>query len=125
MKMTSNPVHVDLSLLKKDTLGNKAVLSKLIVLFIKSIDEFTSALKIFWPGDQWEELYSAAHKIKPIIPMFGITELSEEIYELESLLKNKGDKQSINTIVEKCHVVLAEVKHELENELTPVPHEKF
>lgn len=123
--MTRNPIHVDLSMLKKDTLGNKDVLSQLIVLFLKSIDEFTSALKIFWPGNQWEELHSAAHKIKPIIPMFGIAALSDEIIELEALLKNNGDKQRITALIEKCEVVLAEVKLELENELTPVPHEKF
>ena len=124
MKQTRNPIHVDLSMLKKDTLGNTEVMSKLIVLFLKSIDEFTSNLKIFWPSNEYDTLYSAAHKIKPIIPMFGVTSLSNELIEFEALLKNNGDKERINAIVEKCFIVLAQVKLELENELTPEPHEK-
>lgn len=112
-----NYQYIDLQSLKEDTLGNIEIQTELMVMFLTLIDEYTEVLNSELPNKNWEALYSATHRIKPNIRMFGIAKLEPVILELEDKLRKEENLKGIEELLQTVQVGFKEVKNELEVEL--------
>lgn len=111
-----NYQYIDLQSLKEDTLGNAEIQREIMVMFLKLIEEYDDVLNSELPNKNWEALYSATHRIKPNIRMFGITKLEPVILELEDKLRKEENLGGIDELFHTVQIGFKEVKNELELE---------
>ncbi len=90
--------------LKKTAAGNTDFVKKMIQLFIDETPSSVDTIKNSFQSQDWPNVKSAAHKIKPSFAILDINELKDEIVEIEkhaNQMPNPESQEVLNTLVPK------------------------
>lgn len=95
--------------------GNTVFISKMLQLFQTNAREGMDELKVSFEHRDFAQVKKIAHRIKPSIKMMRISEISEEISELEKEVEVQQDSPRIKFIVMHIEEVLNEVLKDLKD----------
>lgn len=93
--------------------GDYAFINKMVDMFIQMVPEAVDRMVTALANEDYEDLGSAAHKIKPSIDMMGITSLRQKIRDLEQWGKGRTNLEQIPTLLNDVIHTLNEVIHQL------------
>jgi len=95
--------------------GNDSFVDKMVNLFIELTPELMNRIKSGLIENDFEEIKSAAHKMKPSIDMMGIIKLKNEIRNIEKLALERADVMTLNNAINYLDLTLSTVMHQLKN----------
>jgi len=87
----------DISFLKSFTGDDTERMVKYINNFLSMAPEKIAAMKSKLEGRSWEELRSAAHKLKPQLAYMGINSIKEDIQQIEDYA---GEEKNLELLPE-------------------------
>jgi CheY-like chemotaxis protein/HPt (histidine-containing phosphotransfer) domain-containing protein len=98
--------------------GNKEFIAKMIAVFVEQTTEVIEKISAAIPVDNFKEVSSLIHKIKPSVESLGITSIIKELKLLEKIAKDTNDKKQIAALFSLIKEVLEKAVIQLkENEL--------
>lgn len=109
--------YIDLTFLYEETQNESSILILLIESFLKDLEEFFGVVDKEFKNKNWKALYEAAHKIKPSISMFGISEMELLIHLLSQKFREEKHLDGAGEILDKCKEIFKHIKEELLIEL--------
>lgn len=112
-----NYQYINLQSIKEDTLGDTPILKEIMGVFIEFIDDYITVVNEQLKNKNWQALFQATHKIKPNIPMFGISSLENTFLQLDHNFRNEVNLETVDDLVDNAIFILNEVKKELLTEL--------
>lgn len=95
--------------------GNKEFVNKMVNLFIELTPELLNRINTGLIESDYDEIKSAAHKMKPSIDMMGIVSLKNEIRNLEKLALDRADVVTIKNAIVYLETTLEKVINQLKN----------
>ncbi len=95
--------------------GNAEFVDKMVNLFLELTPELLNRIKTGLIDSNYEEIKSAAHKMKPSIDMMGINLLRNEIRNIERLALEQGDVMSLKNAITYLDETLNKVMIQLRN----------
>jgi PAS domain S-box-containing protein len=117
---SSNPAikkDYDLSALKIISRGNEEFVNKMIRLFIKTIPSSLQTMKKAFQEKDFKTLQAIAHRIKPSINDMGITDITDEIKQIELLALEDPHSDALPRLLEKTEKVLDKVIDQMKKEV--------
>jgi HPt (histidine-containing phosphotransfer) domain-containing protein len=100
--MNPDTTYIDLSYLEEFTRGDKQKLHRYLEMYLKTapsvINEFQSLLE----QQNLADLKLKAHSIKPQAQYLGIAALKDVLIEIESIIRNNGNKDKLPRLVEEA-----------------------
>jgi HPt (histidine-containing phosphotransfer) domain-containing protein len=91
---------------------------EMVVIFTNSIPETLTKMSEALENQDYENVYKAAHSLKPSLHIFGIDDLYKTIREIESLSKNKENFNSLYLLIAqvqlKMEIVLMQLRKDFE-----------
>ncbi len=106
-------MKTNLTYLKTLSGGNVTVLREMIDLFIEQIKEILEGMNKSLEKQDWLSLSQLAHKAKSSVAIMGMSELEEELRNLELLSSEKKEENTYNSRVEKfskeCKLAIEEL----------------
>ena len=93
--------------------GNTEFVDKMVTLFIELTPGIMNRIKIGLIEGNFEEIKSAAHKMKPSIDMMGITLLKPEVRNIEKLALENPDPMTLKIAITAFETTLMRVMHQL------------
>lgn len=107
-------MKTDLSYLQNMTDGNMELIQEMIDIFISQVKEYGQKMKQLFKEKKWMELSKLAHKAKASVAIMGMSELSEELKELEIMAKEKKHINKYHDFIHKfindCDEAVKELK---------------
>ncbi|MFY8189119.1 MAG: Hpt domain-containing protein [Flavobacterium sp.] len=110
----------DLSVLEKMSRGDQSFINKMMSIFIDVTKENTVKMEQFIAQDDWKNMKSVAHKIKPSIDQLEIKSLKEIIRWLEQYDPESMSKSTWTSHVTTTISVLNEVKNKFEQKISNI-----
>jgi CheY-like chemotaxis protein len=110
----------DLAVLEKMSRGDQSFIRKMMSIFIDVTKENTVKMEQFLVQDDWKNMKSVAHKIKPSIDQLEIKSLKEIIRWLEQYDPETMSKTTWTTNVKTTISVLNEVKNKFEQKISNI-----
>lgn len=105
---------IDLSYLEQVCGGNKAMVLKMIDLFVDQTPKQIESMNTYLKEENWQEFFNVAHKAKSSLAMMGVKSLQRPMENLEDFSKNKKELGSIPDILkhvgETCQLILKEIE---------------
>ncbi len=109
----------DLTELKQMAGENQEFIDKMILTFIQNSEDLIEKFRLFLPGEKWEEIGEAAHKVLPSYRHLKI----DHIVRILTKIKNKTLLDSdynavpplINSAIEEIERLLPEIKKEIKH----------
>ena len=116
--MTSENTYVDLSYLEEFTRGDKQKLRRYLDMYLKTapqvIDEFSGLLS----QQNYDDLKLKAHSIKPQAQYLGIAALKDVLVEIESIIRDHGDKEKLAYLVSEAERIGQAAEEEINGYLS-------
>ena len=108
---------IDLSYLEDMTNGDNGVMAEMITLLLEETPKHLKNIQQALSDENWKQLASEAHKIKPMMLYVGLTDLNELTKELETRGKNEEGLEKIPDLVhqldEGFHAVMDELQEKI------------
>ena len=98
----------DLSQLEELAGGDEDFINSMVSTFLEHTPNQLEELKKARQVGDLPTMGKIAHKIKPNIDMFGLTDITDTIRELEQMGKNEEDKPEIKDKIQQVDKVLQE-----------------
>ena len=95
--------------------GNKEFVMTMVNMFVELTPELVNRIKKGLIDNNYDEIKSAAHKLKPSIDMMGIELIKNEIREIEKLALNKADVYTLNNKIVFLENTLNKVLEQLKS----------
>ena len=111
---------IDLSYLEQVCCGNKALVAKVIDLFIEQTPQQMEQLRKHSVSGDWHEFFNVAHKVKSSLSMLGVRSLESSIRELEEYSKNKVKLHVIPNLLDHVADTCEHILKEIENNYIPL-----
>lgn len=108
---------IDLSYLEDMTGGDNEVMIEMINLLIEETPKHLDNIKKAQDSENWTQLRSEAHKVKPMFLYVGLTELNEICKELEDNAKNKSDLESNSELITRLDTGFNDVVGDLKRKV--------
>jgi hypothetical protein len=89
--------------------GNQLFINKMTDLFIELMPQIISELEIGLKEQNYQRIYSAAHKAKTSIDMLGIDSLKDTIRDLEKNALKDQNVDQIKPLIEKVSKIIEQV----------------
>ncbi|MBR9860652.1 Hpt domain-containing protein [bacterium] len=105
----------DLSQLEAVASGSQEFIDKMVDMFINMSPDLINRIKTGLADQDWEEVRSAAHKMKPSIDMMGISSLTGKIREIEGNAKTQENLEDIPELVNFLETEITQVSIQLKN----------
>ncbi|MBE9469413.1 MAG: response regulator [Bacteroidetes bacterium] len=105
---------VNLSYLKSVAENDNNIIIEFINIFKSQIPEFIEELNTAYNDKKWQELSSVAHRAKSSVAMLGISELADDMKNLEICAKEEKEIEKYPLIISKFEKILKLVLHELD-----------
>ncbi|MEN9522970.1 MAG: hypothetical protein RL065_1347 [Bacteroidota bacterium] len=112
---SSNHALYNLNTLQKISKGNENFINKFIHLFITQTPNNINIIRESYQTQNFELLKSVIHKIKPIIENLEISDLHDDIKQIDLFVKNNDDNSDLPLLIEKVCFTLSEVVDQLKN----------
>lgn len=109
---------IDLSYLEDMTGGDTEVVIEMIELFIEQTPEHIAAIKNAKYEQNWSQLRSEAHKVKPMFLYVGLLDLNEVCKDIEDSAKNEEDLDTLADKIEKLETGFNEVVEPLKQKIS-------
>lgn len=93
--------------------GNAEFVDKMVNLFIELTPELLNRIKTGLIENNYDEIKSAAHKMKPSIDMMGINLLKNEIRNIERLAMDRADVMTMKNAITYLDTTLVQVMDQL------------
>ncbi|NOZ45380.1 MAG: response regulator [Chlorobi bacterium] len=114
IKMSESLKHVNLKYLENISDGNNDLINGMIDIFKTQVPEFIKEFREYLKAKNWESLGAAAHRAKSSLAMMGITELEEDIKNLEIFAKQEKNIELFPGIIDKFETICNESIPELD-----------
>ena len=103
----------ELSQLEAVAAGSQEFIDKMVNMFLSLSPELVQRMRNGLAAQDWEEVRSAAHKLKPSIDMMGITSLHDKIREIEGNAKTSSNLDEIPRLLDELDDTLNKVYSQL------------
>ncbi len=114
IKMAESFKHVNLSYLENISEGNNELIIGMIDIFKTQVPEFINEMYKCVKENDWQMLGAIAHRSKSSISMMGITEIEEDVKNLEISAKEEKDTDGFPAVIQKLQTVCESALIELE-----------
>ena len=94
-------MNLDLSYLKDMAEGDERLIIEMITIFEEQSLDYSNRMRLYYVQGNWKDLALLAHKAKPSAAVVGLSELAEELKELEILSCELKDPVRSLKIIEK------------------------
>jgi HPt (histidine-containing phosphotransfer) domain-containing protein len=105
--------NIDLSYLKSVTDGDEDLIKELVDIFKTQVPEYLTEFNDAFEQKDTESLSKIAHKSKSSVAIMGLSELAEQLSQLEKEAKEKGFsddyKKYILLFEEQCNGAIEEL----------------
>lgn len=110
----------DLSMILGLAGGDIDYVKEIIRIYIDSMPEYLKELNVSFEKKEWKEVEEHAHKMRAPASYFGVLELKEILFKIESDIQNHVNDNSLEALMGSVnHFVLTSVK-ELKEELEKI-----
>lgn len=106
---------IDLSYLEQVCSGNKALVAKMIDLFIQQTPLQMEKLWKHSSNGDWHEFFNVAHKVKSSLAMMGVKSLESSMESLEAYSKNKIELHTVPDLLKHVENTCKHILKEIEN----------
>lgn len=106
-----------LSQLNSIASGNDAFVIKLVNMFLEKTPNIVNRIELGIKNQDWQEVRSASHKMKPSIDMMGIEVLYNIVRSIEHNAKMETNLEQIPALFEELKTTLADVFEQLRNDV--------
>ena len=110
---------VNLQYLKDTADGNNNLISEIINIFLNQTPEFLIKLDQASGSQNWNEVKTIAHKMKPTVSYVGISALTDTIKKIEDYSEQKVNLKEIPSLINNlkniCETAFIELRKELKN----------
>jgi HPt (histidine-containing phosphotransfer) domain-containing protein len=103
----------ELSQLEAVAAGSQEFVNKMVDMFLSLSPELVNRMKSSLNAKDWDDLRSAAHKLKPSIDMMGIASLTGKIREIEGNAKTQTQLDSLPNLLKELEETLENVYDQL------------
>ncbi len=107
-------MKVDLSYLREMSGGNKPLVIEMISIFTNQVKEFGDEMDRLYASKQYQLLGKLAHKAKSSVSIMGLTELANNLKDLENSAAEGNKIESYPVIISLFKSVTADAVKELE-----------
>lgn len=119
LKKFSTSFHVvmitDLNYLKTMSGGDSKFIQEMIDLFREQIEEYRQTMPELLRKKEYDSLSKMAHKAKSSVAVMGMTEVADQLKELEILAQEEKEvdryESMINEFLEKSQLAIQELEH--------------
>lgn len=94
-------MDLDLSYLKDMAEGDERLILEMISIFEEQSVDYSYRMRLYYGQGNWKDLALLAHKAKPSAAIVGLSELAEELKELEIISYEIKDPVRSLRIIEK------------------------
>ncbi|MFT6112755.1 MAG: HPt (histidine-containing phosphotransfer) domain-containing protein [Bacteroidia bacterium] len=105
----------DLEQLNAIAAGNEDFVIKMVNMFLKMTPELVGRIEAGLQTQNWAEVQSAAHKMKPSVDMMGVKSLHDVIRAIEGNAKTESNLEQIPELYFKLSETLENVYEQLRN----------
>lgn len=109
---------IDLSYLQEMTNGDNEVIVEMITLLLEETPKHLETIRKALNEEDWKQLASESHKVKPMMLYVGLTDLNEITKELETRGKSGEGLDKIPRLVSRLEEGFSDVKVELQEKVT-------
>ncbi|NUM32543.1 MAG: Hpt domain-containing protein [Bacteroidetes bacterium] len=95
--------------------GNKEFVMTMVNMFIELTPDLINKIKKGLVDNNYDEIKSQAHKLKPSIDMMGIVSAKNEIREIEKLALERADVYTLNNKITYLETTLNKVLEQLKS----------
>ncbi len=113
--LTMEPKMYNLEQIEMMSEGNNEFVDKMVNLFIELTPELLNRINTGLIENDYDEIKSAAHKMKPSIDMMGIVSLKNEIRNIEKLALDRVDVVTMKNAIVYLETTLGQVINQLKN----------
>ncbi|MBI5538785.1 MAG: response regulator [Bacteroidia bacterium] len=99
----------DLSVLKGISKGSKQTIEKMLTVFIEKTLEEMGQIKTATENQNWQQITTIAHKMKPALSYLGMKLLENKINEIQRLAKEMKEVEKIPPIVQLSEQLLNKI----------------
>lgn len=104
---------IDLSYLENMTGGDNEVMIEMINLLLEETPKHLDNIKKAQHEENWTQLRSEAHKVKPMFLYVGLSKLNEICKELEDNAKNEAHLRSNSELISRLEAGFHEIVDDL------------
>ena len=105
-------MYVDMTFLENETSGDNSIKVVLIEMFMTNFEDFLNSSRKEMKLQNWQNLYKAAHTIKPSVIMFGIREMEPYIQNLLDRCRNEKQLDTVEELLQNCENLYKSVQEE-------------
>ena len=105
-------MYVDMTFLENETSGDNSIKVVLIEMFMTNFEDFLKSAAKEMKLQNWQNLYKAAHTIKPSVTMFGIREMEPYIQNLLDRCRNEKQLDTVEELLQNCENLYKSVQEE-------------
>jgi HPt (histidine-containing phosphotransfer) domain-containing protein len=105
----------DLDQLNAIAAGNEEFVTKMVNMFLEMTPGLEGRIEAGLQTQDWAEVQSAAHKMKPSVDMMGIKSLHDVVRGIESNAKTETNLEEVPELYFKLKEVLDQVYEQLRN----------
>ena len=105
----------DLNQLTEIAAGNEEFVTKMVTMFLDMTPGLVDRIEAGLQTQDWVEVRSAAHKMKPSVDMMGITSLYDVVRGIEGNAKTETDLDQIPELYFTLSDTLEKVYEQLKN----------
>ncbi len=107
-------MHTDLTYLNEIADGNDEFIVEMLEMFIDKTPEYFSEIKKNLSEDDYEQIKSATHKVKPTFAFMGIDKAKPLIVEIERNAVEIKNRASLEALIVELETMTNEAITELE-----------
>ena len=109
---------INIDALEKFTEGDKELTIQVMEIFLRQVPEAIQKIEKSIGSKDWKEVFNQAHKIKSSLSVFGLNELREIAFQIESNARDESNTSEINNLFDsfrqKATPVIEAIVEELE-----------
>jgi len=113
-------VNINLKQLKLNKEDHSEFKDKMIIIYLKNLEEFLSVVNSSSEDQNFENIQYAAHKLIPSTRHMGITELVNLLKKVEEFSLSKQNKKEAEALVERIILIIKQVKDQVQSQLSKV-----
>ncbi len=115
--MDNKPV-TDLSYLREIAMGDDSIVIETTEVFLEDVPSAIENIQEHYEGEEWQQLYKQAHKIKPNLKYMGMERAHELILDIENQA-NTGEisddlGEKVSEFCSLCRQALDELSDKIE-----------
>ncbi len=107
----------DLSVLKGISKGKQQTIDNMLNVFIEKVTEEMHQLKTATEQQNWQQITTIAHKMKPALAYLGMKLLESKINEIQLIARDAREIEKIPHIVQQSEQLLNKIISLLKNEI--------